>query len=159
MNQEIPNDISTATVRNASVADIPAMMRIAGLSPTASQWPESQYFELFASGAPERISLVIEQDSNVAGFLVARHFSGEYEIENIVISVAKQRQGLGAKLFNEFMKIPAQTPLSKIFLEVRESNEAARRFYIKFGFRKVGERNNYYQNPQESAVLYEALPG
>ncbi|MGZ7144902.1 GNAT family N-acetyltransferase, partial [Streptococcus pyogenes] len=40
-----------------------------------------------------------------------------------------------------------------VFLEVRESNKAARGLYEKFGFKKVGLRKKYYQNPVEDAVL------
>ena len=43
---------------------------------------------------------------------------------------------------------------SKIFLEVRESNQPARRLYEKHGFREIGRRRRYYQNPLEDAILY-----
>jgi ribosomal-protein-alanine N-acetyltransferase len=38
-------------------------------------------------------------------------------------------------------------------LEVRQSNLAAQRLYQKFGFLAVGERQGYYQDTKEDAVL------
>ena len=43
---------------------------------------------------------------------------------------------------------------SRILLEVRESNLAARRLYEKHGFRESGRRPKYYSNPIEDAILY-----
>lgn len=156
-NQGISGAVSTATVRKAVVADVQAMRRIAGAAPQSAQWSEAQYFELFAPGPPDRLTLVIEQESNIAGFVAARCWGKEYEIENIVISGAVQRQGLGTELLKELMRIAAENHPIKVFLEVRESNAAARALYAKFGFAKIGERKNYYRNPVESAVNYQLL--
>jgi ribosomal-protein-alanine N-acetyltransferase len=47
--------------------------------------------------------------------------------------------------------------ISRFILELRESNEAALRLYLKFGFRVVGERRGYYLTPsgREKALLME----
>lgn len=45
-----------------------------------------------------------------------------------------------------------------VFLEVRESNMAARRLYEKLGFAETGRRRGYYANPPEDAVLYSKTP-
>jgi ribosomal-protein-alanine N-acetyltransferase len=39
------------------------------------------------------------------------------------------------------------------FLEVRESNAAARRLYESLGFEQVGERPAYYENPAETGIV------
>ncbi len=41
----------------------------------------------------------------------------------------------------------------KIFLEVRESNEAARSFYARMGFTEAGRRRDYYREPAEDAFV------
>ena len=40
-----------------------------------------------------------------------------------------------------------------ITLEVRESNDSARRLYDAHGFVVVGRRKNYYQDDREDAVV------
>jgi ribosomal-protein-alanine N-acetyltransferase len=40
-----------------------------------------------------------------------------------------------------------------VFLEVRDSNEPAKRMYGKFGFEILGTRKNYYVSPAEDAVI------
>jgi ribosomal-protein-alanine N-acetyltransferase len=41
----------------------------------------------------------------------------------------------------------------EVFLEVRESNTAARALYAKLGFSDAGTRPKYYSEPEESAVV------
>ena len=45
--------------------------------------------------------------------------------------------------------------VSRVFLEVRESNAGALAFYQRLGFQAVGKRKDYYQDPLESATIME----
>jgi ribosomal-protein-alanine N-acetyltransferase len=47
-----------------------------------------------------------------------------------------------------------ETNSSSIFLEVRESNAAARTLYELASFEQTGRRKSYYTNPAEDAILY-----
>ena len=46
-----------------------------------------------------------------------------------------------------------------LFLEVRESNLAARSPYESEGFVTDGKRKNFYQNPREDAILMSYRKG
>ena len=60
-------------------------------------------------------------------------------------------------LGNEAPSDPEQEIISQegelITLEVRKSNLPAIRCYQKHGYLLVGERKNFYENPQENALL------
>jgi ribosomal-protein-alanine N-acetyltransferase len=45
----------------------------------------------------------------------------------------------------------------EIFLEVRESNQTARKFYESIGFQEIGRRRDYYKNPVESGIVMKFL--
>jgi ribosomal-protein-alanine N-acetyltransferase len=47
-----------------------------------------------------------------------------------------------------------RTNSTSVFLEVRESNTAARTLYERAGFEQSGRRESYYTNPPEDAILY-----
>lgn len=123
-----------------------------------AHWTEQQYHGLFVTKAeaPYRLALVAEgvAPPDVLGFLVARNLPPEWEIENIVVAPAARRMGIGSRLVDTLGVRAKQTNSDAVFLEVRESNTAARRLYEKLGFRETGRRKSYYSNPFEDAVLY-----
>ena len=92
--------------------------------------------------------------SGVVGFLIARHLAPEWELENIVVAHIARRKGLGKLLLNALLSAARETNSDSVFLEVRESNAAARTLYEKAGFEQTGRRKTYYTNPTEDAVLY-----
>jgi ribosomal-protein-alanine N-acetyltransferase len=141
-------------IRLATAADLPALVRLAQHSATAAQWSPEQYANLFNSTSPRRVALVIEQASRVQGFLVAQAVPSEWEIENIAIAADARRRGLGTRLLGEFLDRARAEGAQAVFLEVRESNRAARSLYETWAFVESGRRARYYQNPQEDAIVY-----
>jgi len=78
----------------------------------------------------------------------------EWEIENIVVAGPARRHGLGVRLVGELLRLARLRGTKAIFLEVRESNRAARALYEKCGFVVIGDRKGYYRNPDEAAIIY-----
>jgi ribosomal-protein-alanine acetyltransferase len=100
-----------------------------------------------------------EEMGRVEGFLVAQLIASECEIENIVVNPEWQRRGCGEALLREFLTCARGAGCEAVYLEVRESNHAARGLYQKCGFREVGRRMKYYAQPQEDAVIYRLRLG
>lgn len=162
-----------ANLRRATAADVASMMDLERTCPAAAHWTESQYRDLFqAGGGSERLVLVIESASLPASqnsapragsallaFLVARQLAPEWELENMVVVTAARRQGLGQQLLEAWLARARETDSTAVFLEVRESNRAARTLYEKAGFHQTGRRKRYYADPQEDAILYRRTPG
>ncbi len=130
------------------------MMRLVTRSATAAHWSREQYERVFAEPTPRRVALVIEEAVALQGFLVAQAVAGEWEIENIAVAGAARRRGLGTRLLGEFLKLANAEGATAVFLEVRESNHAARLLYEKWSFEESGRRPGYYTQPQEDAIVY-----
>lgn len=98
---------------------------------------------------------VAEVDGVVAGFLVSRGvFQGdggtrsEREILNLAVDPLYRGRGVATALLRTELRRRGTH-----FLEVRESNIAAQKLYIKFGFKEVGRRADYYNDPVETAIV------
>lgn len=146
-------------IRSATPADIPAIVMLASLSSHAAHWSAEQYQQIFANSLLRRVVLVMEEQSVAQAFLVGRVLDTEWEIENIVVGNSRRRRGLGKQLLGEFLGISQKNGARTIFLEVRESNLAARKLYEKFGFTENGRRQRYYESPEEDAILYQLVLG
>jgi ribosomal-protein-alanine acetyltransferase len=144
----------TLTIRPATVADLPAMMVLEKAATTAAHWSVEQYEGLFRTSEPNRVALVLSEENELQGFVIARVVRDEWEIENIAVAGTARRRGLGTRLLSDLLDIARARGAKAIFLEVRESNHAARVFYEKWAFLESGRRRRYYQEPDEDAILY-----
>jgi len=141
-------------IRLATLADIRSVINIEQNALTAAHWSLEQYQAACSELGPKRIPLVIEEDSAIQGFLVARAVGQEWEIENLAIAGPVRRRGLGAGLVRHFLNLVRGQAAASVFLEVRESNRSARGLFERSGFIESGRRARYYRNPEEDAVNY-----
>ena len=83
--------------------------------------------------------------------------------EGQIISVATdpdfKGKGYAKKLFNEVLNSAKEKGISFFTLEVRSNNENAIALYKSLGFKEVGVRKNYYQNPTCDARLMDLQIG
>ena len=141
------------SIREAVSTDLPAMMFLEKHAATAGHWSLQQYEALFRPSTAGRICLVIEE-AQLQGFIIARTVGVEWEIENIAIAGKARRRGLGTRLLSELLDLARARGAESVFLEVRESNRAARALYEKWSFTEDGQRKKYYKDPEEDAILY-----
>jgi ribosomal-protein-alanine acetyltransferase len=126
------------TVRPAREEDRAAIAEIQRASPDASQWD------------PEGFDVTVaEVDGRVVGFLVTRAIADEVEILNLAVNPANRRSGVARALLQPLLERPSLT----LFLEVRESNTAARTLYQALRFQEVSRRRGYYEFPPEDGIV------
>ncbi len=107
-------------------------------------WPAAD----FAAYAIDRSTpgfVVADRARKIHGFLMLRLAGEEAEILTVAIDRRQRRKGFGAALLQAAIDDLLQSPARALFLEVDESNVAARRLYRRFGFRETGTRKDYYQ--------------
>jgi [ribosomal protein S18]-alanine N-acetyltransferase len=147
-------DTSTADplVRPFRVEDAAVVHELLKSSPEAAQWPLNAYEQL---GELSTRGWVAETSGVVAGFILVRVVPPEAEILNLAVSLAWRRKGIATMLLAFAERTIRADSVSRVFLEVRESNQAGIAFYDRLGFARMGRRPAYYHDPEEAAVLME----
>lgn len=84
------------------------------------------------------------------GFLLAQVVAGEATLLTIAVSPTARRSGLGRALVAEFLIHSHQCQATSAFLEVAETNHAARALYLAAGFAPTGRRKGYYRAAGQS---------
>lgn len=136
--------VEPATVRDS--ASFAALHK----SAFARGWSE-QEFELLLI---ERNALAhrLRISKKNVGFIVARIAFDESEILSVVVDGAYRGRGYARRLLKSHLGRLAGLGVHRVFLEVEESNEAARRLYRGAGFREIATREGYYRRPGGPAL-------
>ncbi|MGN0436992.1 MAG: ribosomal protein S18-alanine N-acetyltransferase [Lachnospiraceae bacterium] len=93
----------------------------------------------------------------VCGFAGVMLAADEGELLYIATDLPYRNHGIGNMLLSEILNLMKYKKASRLLLEVRESNKAARCFYLKHDFTVLSIRENYYHNPVENAVVMEKI--
>lgn len=106
--------------------------------------------------APDCIApdCIAPETDKILGYAVFHMMGADSELLSIAASPSVQRQGIGTALLNAGLAQLDFAAGDKMFLEVREGNAKARRFYEKHHFTAFSERKNYYADG-ENAILYQ----
>ena len=98
---------------------------------------------------------VMELGGTTAGYGVMSLVVGEAHLLNICVAPEWQHQGYGRLLLEHFMELAQERGASRMFLEVRLSNQGALGLYRDVGFNEVGSRKNYYpgEHGREDALI------
>jgi Fur family ferric uptake transcriptional regulator len=89
------------------------------------------------------------------GFIVGRVAADEAEVIAIGVARERQRRGIGLRLVEKLCQAAARRGARRLYLEVAESNLAARALYARLGFKENGRRRGYYVRtdaPAEDAI-------
>ena len=97
--------------------------------------------------------LVAMEGDRVAGYVGSQTVLDETDMMNIAVHPDYRRKGIAEALVTALIARLREQGSTSLMLEVRASNEPARKLYEKMGFVQVGRRPNYYRNPKEDADI------
>jgi ribosomal-protein-alanine N-acetyltransferase len=115
-------------------------------------------------GRNDSYLLTAKECQNVIGFIAVRFTLAdinnksiclEADIINIGVLKNHQGKGIGSSLLNKFLISARQLKIKTVWLEVRESNIKAQKFYRLNGFVQVQKRINFYTQPLEDALIMQ----
>jgi len=146
---------SDVLIREMTLDDLPVVLQIDRLS-FPLPWPERSYrFELTRN--PAAHLLVAEFDvvrpPFVIGFAGCWLIADEVHISTLAVHPDHRRQGIGERLLLAVLKWALGSGAEIATLEVRVSNHAAVKMYLKNSFVIEGRKMNYYRDNNEDALL------
>ena len=139
------------SIRPARESDLDEIWRIQAASSQAAQWNPADYLLHQCLVAVDSGVMSSPPDvERITGFAVARHTApDELEILNVAVDPPCRRRGVARSLIQQLLANYRGT----VWLEVRQSNAAARQLYHALGFQVNAVRENYYSAPHESAIV------
>jgi [ribosomal protein S18]-alanine N-acetyltransferase len=115
-------------------------------------WTRGNFLDSLRSGY--QAQLLCAGDT-VIGYFVAMQGVDEVHLLNITVDPGYQGQGWGRVLLDALALWARAQHSQWLWLEVRTSNARAQQVYQRYGYRRVGERKNYYpaEHGREDAIV------
>ena len=157
---KIENEIS---YRKAKPADLHRITLIERRS-FSYPWSKANFRKVINSKDKETI---VAESKEIVGYIIfeIRHLSlpdRKYQhkvghIFNIAVHPSRLREGIGTKLFEMAERRMAEEDVRELSLEVRFSNEEARKFYRSQDLTISFEVQSYYRNGDDAYVMTKPL--
>lgn len=146
-----------AIIRSATLADIPAMVRLEEVSFPGDRLSARALRRLVREG--RAMCLVAETDGQVTGDAIAlpRRGSRSLRLYSVAVDPALRKAGIGTALLAEAERWAASSGHDEIRLEVREDNAAAIRRYLATGYATTGRKPAFYDDGAAAIVLKKRL--
>jgi ribosomal-protein-alanine N-acetyltransferase len=142
----------TALLRPAEIDDIGSVARIERTC-FADPWSEESFRRLLGVAPAIFLVALFPPDRAIAGYIIAFSVDEDAEILNLAVDPGFRGRGLARQMLDAVLIELGSRRVRAAFLEVRESNQAARSLYKSRGFSEIGRRNNYYRRPVEDALV------
>lgn len=92
-------------------------------------------------------------DQRVAAFCSCWIIGDELHINTVAVDLPHRRRGIATQLMRYVMTAASRRGATRATLEVRASNQPARRLYENLGFVVTATRSRYYTQPEEDALV------
>jgi [ribosomal protein S18]-alanine N-acetyltransferase len=119
-------------------------------------WTRGHFVDSLAAGYSMQ---VLPVEGGCEGYFVAMPGVEEMHLLNITVAPPRQGQGLAQAMLQALARHARSRGARQLWLEVRASNQRARRLYAYLGFEQVGLRKAYYpaQEGREDALVMRLM--
>ena len=133
-------------------ADLDGVQEVDRLS-FPSPWTRAMYEDELRHAETAFVAVLRAGATSVAGYCSYRIVADELQVNNVAVRPECRGRGFGRALVEAALAHARAAGARTALLEVRRSNLAAQRLYLRLGFAQVGERPGYYGHPEEDALV------
>lgn len=107
----------------------------------AYPWTRGNFVDSLAAGYE---ALLACDGDQWVGYTVTMPVVDEVHLLDITVLPERQRQGCGTQMLTHLLRLAKDRGVTRMLLEVRQSNVPAQALYERQGFVNIGQRRAYY---------------
>lgn len=136
-------------IQNATTEDVDSISSLEKEC-FSDAWSKESFYSCFEN--PFYKVVVAKDYGKLIGYAIIKCIYEDGELLRVAVSVQYRRQSVSYNLLTRIFEMAGCNGVEKIFLDVRESNDAAILLYEKMGFRRYEMTDGFYSNPVEASV-------
>lgn len=149
---EAPEPGEGAPIRKMTCDDLDSVMRLE-LASFPDPWTPLAYWLELRHNPGARYTVALRADGAVCGLLGWWLLLEGAALVHVAVDPLQRREGVGTQLWRQALRQAESEGCPRFSLEVRASNEGARRFYRRLGFEEAGREPGYYSRPCDDAII------
>lgn len=106
---------------------------------------------------PETMVLVASVGGVLEGFAIMKFHDDDAHLMLLAVQPKVRQSGIGRSMVDWLEKSCRTAGIQRIRLEVRASNQPARRFYEKLGYCFVSQIGGYYEKREAAVVMAKSM--
>ena len=144
--------MSIVVERVTSAEDLGGLLAVEQAS-FLNPWTRDMYVAELQNPSVSHLLVAKDPSGRVVGFCGFWCVLDELHINNLAVLPEYRRQGIASTILARVFAEGRGAGAARATLEVRRSNDVARRLYERFGFAVAGVRRGYYRQPDEDALV------
>jgi ribosomal-protein-alanine N-acetyltransferase len=144
-------DIQFEPLKEENINDIVILEKLSFKDP----WTRQSFYDELVN--PLAHYILAKNSENVVGYGGFWKILDEAHITNIAVHPEYRRKNVGKNLMRQLILKAKDMQLTKMTLEVRQSNQVAISMYEKFGFVFCGLRPRYYADGENARIYWLEL--
>lgn len=148
-------DVSIGLARRSEVVEIACMSRDLVERGLRWSWTPSRVADSVRSASA--LVAVARAPGRIVGFGIMRYEDDEAHLDLLGVAADRRNRGIGRELLEWLVKPALVGGMSRVSLEVRESNRGAQAFYERLGYRALGRLPRYYQGCESALRMGRKL--
>ena len=101
--------------------------------------------------------IVARNNQTLVGFGIMTYSKDSANLDLLAVKILYRHRGVGAQVVQWLEKVAITAGIMNIFVQVRNTNTGAIRFYKKLGFQIVGEADGYYQGLETAVIMRKGI--
>lgn len=138
--------------RRMTIEDIDQVLRIEQEAFTLP-WTREAFEHEMTTNLYSYYILAETEEKEIVGYCGMWIVMDESHITNVAVTEKMRGLKIGEGLMREAFRVVLEQEVVLMTLEVRVSNDVAKKLYYKLGFQDGGIRKNYYTDTQEDALV------
>lgn len=148
-------NVRLSLAKRADAAEIAAMSRSLIEHGLPWTWHEARVARYIRH---RECSVVVARDrGRIAGFAIMEFHDSDAHLSLLAVKPGYRRIGVGRRLLDWLESTARTAGVFLVRLELRASNEAARQFYLRLGYRDAGTRPAYYSGREDALRMTHDL--
>ena len=100
---------------------------------------------------------VARLNRRLVGFGIMDYYKHRANLSLLAVDRGHRRTGIGSRLVENLETIALDRGLENLYVQVRQGNRKAIRFYNRIGYEQIDLTKRYYQRKENAVILYKCL--